>query len=137
MALTCSCPCEVYVVIALYRPSREIQCNDNIDFTNNLQLQGSRKIKKEKLLKKVLVTDNSKNVFEYYWFVLKNTICMVLGIPMEEEEEDQDTSIKGRLVALVNKIKGQPYKAEEKPTEKEQVIPCKIHLQQNVIYYPT
>lgn len=52
---------------------------------------------------------------------------------MEEEEEDQDTSIKGRLVALVNKIKGQPHKAEEKPTEKGQAIPCKNHLQQNAI----
>lgn len=53
---------------------------------------------------------------------------------MEEEEEDQDTSIKGRLVALVNKIKGQPHKAEEKPKEKEQAIPCKNSLQENVIY---
>lgn len=55
---------------------------------------------------------------------------MLLGIPMEEEENDPDTSIKGRLVALVNKIMGQPHKAKEKPTEKEQAIPCKNHLQQ-------
>ncbi|XP_053093312.1 ryanodine receptor 3 isoform X2 [Pangasianodon hypophthalmus] len=48
------------------------------------------------------------------------------GIPIEEEEEDQDTSIKGRLVALVNKIKGQPHKAAEKPTEKEQAIPSSL-----------
>lgn len=48
---------------------------------------------------------------------------------MEEEENDQDTSIKGRLVALVNKIMGQPHKAKEKPTEKEQAMPCKNHLQ--------
>ncbi|KAF5900095.1 ryanodine receptor 3-like isoform X1, partial [Clarias magur] len=48
------------------------------------------------------------------------------GIPMEEEEEDQDTSIKGRLVALVNKIKGQPQIAEKKPTEKEHAIPSNL-----------
>lgn len=50
---------------------------------------------------------------------------------MEEEEVDLDTSIRGRLVALVNKMKGQPQKAEEKPTEKEQDIPCKNNLQLN------
>uniref|UniRef100_A0A8D0CRI0 Ryanodine receptor 3 n=1 Tax=Sander lucioperca TaxID=283035 RepID=A0A8D0CRI0_SANLU len=44
------------------------------------------------------------------------------GIPVEEEEEEQDTSIKGRLLALLYKIKGQPQKTEEEPTEKEQLI---------------
>jgi hypothetical protein len=44
---------------------------------------------------------------------------------MEEEEDDQDTSIKGRLLALVYKIKGQPLKTEEEPTEQEQQAPCK------------
>lgn len=42
---------------------------------------------------------------------------------MEEDEDDQDTSIKGRLLMLVNKIKGQAHKAEE-PTQKEQTAPC-------------
>ena len=42
---------------------------------------------------------------------------------MEEDEDDQDTSIKGRLLMLVNKIKSQPHKVEE-PTEKEQAAPC-------------
>lgn len=42
---------------------------------------------------------------------------------MEEEEEEQDTSIKGRLLALVYKIKGPPQKTEEEPTEKEQAAP--------------
>lgn len=42
---------------------------------------------------------------------------------MEEDEDEQDTSIKGRLLTLVNKIKGQPHKTEE-PTEKEQAAPC-------------
>lgn len=42
---------------------------------------------------------------------------------MEEDEDDQDTSIKGRLLMLVNKIKGQAHKAEE-PTQKEQAAPC-------------
>lgn len=52
------------------------------------------------------------------------SICLCLaGIPMEEDEDEQDTSIKGRLLMLVNKIKGQSHKAEE-PTEKEQAAPC-------------
>lgn len=42
---------------------------------------------------------------------------------MEEDEDEQDTSIKGRLLMLVNKIKGQSHKAEE-PTEKERAAPC-------------
>lgn len=46
---------------------------------------------------------------------------------MEEEEEEQDTSIKGRLLALVYKIKGQAQRAEEKSMEKEQTAPCKKH----------
>lgn len=41
---------------------------------------------------------------------------------MEEDEDDQDSSIKARLLMLVNKIKGQSHKAEE-PTEKEQAAP--------------
>lgn len=45
------------------------------------------------------------------------------GIPMEEDEDESDTSIKGRLLMLVNKIKGQSHKAEE-PTETEQAAPC-------------
>lgn len=44
---------------------------------------------------------------------------------MEEEEEEQDTSIKGRLLALVYKIKGPPQKTEKEPTEKEQAAPSK------------
>lgn len=53
------------------------------------------------------------------------SICWCLaGIPMEEDEDEQDTSIRGRLLMLVNKIKGQAHKAEE-PTEKEQAAPCK------------
>lgn len=43
---------------------------------------------------------------------------------MEEDDDEQDTSIKGRLLMLVNKIKSQSHKAEE-PTEKEQAAPCK------------
>uniref|UniRef100_A0A8C9XBL5 Ryanodine receptor 3 n=1 Tax=Sander lucioperca TaxID=283035 RepID=A0A8C9XBL5_SANLU len=48
------------------------------------------------------------------------------GIPVEEEEEEQDTSIKGRLLALLYKIKGQPQKTEEEPTEKEQAAPTNL-----------
>lgn len=47
------------------------------------------------------------------------------GIPVEEEEEEQDTSIKGRLLALLYKIKGPPQKTEEEPTETEQAAPSK------------
>uniref|UniRef100_A0A8C9YJ76 Ryanodine receptor 3 n=1 Tax=Sander lucioperca TaxID=283035 RepID=A0A8C9YJ76_SANLU len=51
-------------------------------------------------------------------------VCLCCaGIPMEEDEYEQYTSIKGRLLMLVNKIKGQSHKAEE-PTEKEQAAPC-------------
>lgn len=42
---------------------------------------------------------------------------------MEEDEDEQNTSIKGRLLMLVNKIKGQSHKVKE-PTEKEQSAPC-------------
>ncbi|XP_067310941.1 ryanodine receptor 3 isoform X2 [Pseudorasbora parva] len=48
------------------------------------------------------------------------------GIPVEEDEEDQDTSIKGRLLALIYKIKGQPQKSEAEPTEKEQTAPSNL-----------
>ncbi|XP_075893569.1 ryanodine receptor 3 isoform X4 [Nelusetta ayraudi] len=48
------------------------------------------------------------------------------GIPMEEEDEEQDTSIKGRLLALVYKIKGPPQKTEMEPTEKEQAAPTNL-----------
>lgn len=46
---------------------------------------------------------------------------------MEEDEDEQDTSIRGRLLMLVNKIKGQAHKAEE-PAEKEQAAPCEEML---------
>lgn len=42
---------------------------------------------------------------------------------MEEDKDKRDTTIKGRILTLVNKIKGQSHKAEE-PTEKEQAAPC-------------
>ncbi|CAM4642062.1 unnamed protein product [Leuciscus chuanchicus] len=48
------------------------------------------------------------------------------GIPVEEDEEHQDTSIKGRLLALIYKIKGQPQKSEAEPTEKEQTAPSNL-----------
>uniref|UniRef100_A0A3Q3FF02 Ryanodine receptor 3 n=1 Tax=Labrus bergylta TaxID=56723 RepID=A0A3Q3FF02_9LABR len=48
------------------------------------------------------------------------------GIPIEEEEEEQDTSIKGRLLALLYKIKGPPQKTEEEPTEREQAAPTNL-----------
>uniref|UniRef100_A0A665TSX1 Ryanodine receptor 3 n=1 Tax=Echeneis naucrates TaxID=173247 RepID=A0A665TSX1_ECHNA len=48
------------------------------------------------------------------------------GIPVEEEEEEQDTSIKGRLLSLLYKIKGPPQKTEEEPTETEQAAPTNL-----------
>ncbi|KAK1889355.1 Ryanodine receptor 3, partial [Dissostichus eleginoides] len=48
------------------------------------------------------------------------------GIPIEEEEEEQDTSIKGRLLALLYKIKGPPQKPEAEPTEQEQAAPTNL-----------
>ncbi|XP_031717453.1 ryanodine receptor 3 isoform X4 [Anarrhichthys ocellatus] len=48
------------------------------------------------------------------------------GIPVEEDEEEQDTSIKGRLLALVYKIKGPPQKTEKEPTETEQAAPTNL-----------
>ncbi|XP_036397613.1 ryanodine receptor 3-like isoform X4 [Megalops cyprinoides] len=55
-----------------------------------------------------------------------NELRLHCGIPMEEEEEEQDTSIKGRLLALVYKIKGHPQKTEESPTEEEQAAPTNL-----------
>ena len=52
------------------------------------------------------------------------------GIPIDEEDEEPDTSIKGRLMALVYKIKGRPQKTEEEPTEQEQAAPSKPVLKQ-------
>ncbi|KAK5916634.1 hypothetical protein CgunFtcFv8_011600 [Champsocephalus gunnari] len=54
-----------------------------------------------------------------------NQLQLHCGIPMEEDEYEQDTSITGRLLMLVNKIKGQSYKAEE-PTEKQQAAPSNL-----------
>ncbi|XP_061668950.1 ryanodine receptor 3 [Syngnathoides biaculeatus] len=48
------------------------------------------------------------------------------GIPVEEDEEEQDTSIKGRLLALLYKIKGPPQKTEEEPEENEQASPTNL-----------
>ncbi|XP_047657475.1 ryanodine receptor 3 isoform X4 [Tachysurus fulvidraco] len=48
------------------------------------------------------------------------------GIPMEEEEEEPDTSIKGRLLSLLYKIKGRPQKTEEQPSEEEQAAPTNL-----------
>uniref|UniRef100_A0A3B4H593 Ryanodine receptor 3 n=1 Tax=Pundamilia nyererei TaxID=303518 RepID=A0A3B4H593_9CICH len=43
-----------------------------------------------------------------------NQLQLHCGIPMEEDEDEQDTSIKGRLLMLVNRIKGQAHKAEDR-----------------------
>ncbi|XP_050933913.1 ryanodine receptor 3 isoform X1 [Lates calcarifer] len=65
-------------------------------------------------------TDIQEELYDFH-----NQLQLHCGIPMEEDEDEQDTSIKGRLLMLVNKIKGQSHKAEE-PTEKEQAAPSNL-----------
>ncbi|CAL8272401.1 unnamed protein product [Merluccius merluccius] len=55
-----------------------------------------------------------------------NELRLHCGIPMEEEEEERDTSIKGRLLALVQKIKGQQQKAEKEPAETQETAPSNL-----------
>ncbi|XP_009293048.2 ryanodine receptor 3 isoform X1 [Danio rerio] len=55
-----------------------------------------------------------------------NDLRLHCGIPMEEEEEEQDTSLKGRLMAIIYKIKGRPQKTEEEPTKQEQATPTNL-----------
>lgn len=43
---------------------------------------------------------------------------------MEEEEDEQATSIRGRLLMLVNRIKGQSSRADKPAEEKERAAPC-------------
>ncbi|XP_015229203.1 PREDICTED: ryanodine receptor 3 isoform X4 [Cyprinodon variegatus] len=54
-----------------------------------------------------------------------NQLQLHCGIPMEKDEDERDTSIKGRLLMLVNKIKSQSYKAQE-PIEKKQAAPSNL-----------
>ncbi|KAG7238575.1 hypothetical protein INR49_030848, partial [Caranx melampygus] len=65
-------------------------------------------------------TDIQEELYDFH-----NQLQLHCGIPMEEDEDEQDTSIKGRLLMLVNKIKGQSQKTEE-PTEKEQTAPSNL-----------
>uniref|UniRef100_A0AAQ5XYF2 Ryanodine receptor 3 n=1 Tax=Amphiprion ocellaris TaxID=80972 RepID=A0AAQ5XYF2_AMPOC len=65
-------------------------------------------------------TDIQEELYDFH-----NQLQLHCGIPMEEDEDEQDSSIKGRLLMLVNKIKGQSHKAEE-PTEKEQAAPSNL-----------
>uniref|UniRef100_A0A665VN75 Ryanodine receptor 3 n=1 Tax=Echeneis naucrates TaxID=173247 RepID=A0A665VN75_ECHNA len=65
-------------------------------------------------------TDIQEELYDFH-----NQLQLHCGIPMEEDEDEQDTSIKGRLLMLVNKIKSQSHKAEE-PTEKEQAAPSNL-----------
>ncbi|XP_029114127.1 ryanodine receptor 3 isoform X3 [Scleropages formosus] len=65
--------------------------------------------------------DIQEELYEFH-----NELRLHCGIPIEEEEEEQDTSIKGRLLALWYKIKGPPQKTEEKPKEKELPVPTNL-----------
>ncbi|XP_043930092.1 ryanodine receptor 3 [Protopterus annectens] len=54
-------------------------------------------------------------------------LLMHCGIPLEEEEEEeQDTSWRGRLRSLVYKIKGPPKELKEEPTEEEEKAPTTL-----------
>uniref|UniRef100_A0AAQ4NQS2 Ryanodine receptor 3 n=1 Tax=Gasterosteus aculeatus aculeatus TaxID=481459 RepID=A0AAQ4NQS2_GASAC len=53
-------------------------------------------------------------------------VFLLAGIPVEEEEGEQDSSIKGRLLALLYKIKGPPQKTEKEPSEMEQAAPTNL-----------
>ncbi|XP_063040140.1 ryanodine receptor 3-like [Engraulis encrasicolus] len=55
-----------------------------------------------------------------------NELRLHCGIPMEEEEDEPDMTIRGRLMALVYKIKGQPLKTEQEPKEKEMAAPTNL-----------
>ena len=44
---------------------------------------------------------------------------------MEEEDEEPDMTIRGRLMVLLYKIKGQPLRTEQEPKEKELAAPSK------------
>ncbi|XP_076155871.1 ryanodine receptor 3 [Alosa pseudoharengus] len=55
-----------------------------------------------------------------------NELRLHCGIPMEEEEEEPDLTIRGRLMALVYKIKGHPQKTEQEPKEKELAAPTNL-----------
>ncbi|XP_077587326.1 ryanodine receptor 3-like isoform X2 [Stigmatopora nigra] len=65
-------------------------------------------------------SDIQGELFEFH-----NQLQLHCGIPMEEYDDEQDTSIKGRLLTLVNKIKGQAHKTEQ-PLEKEQAAPSNL-----------
>ncbi|XP_078797141.1 ryanodine receptor 3 isoform X7 [Oryzias latipes] len=65
-------------------------------------------------------TEIQKELYDFH-----NQLQLHCGIPMDEDEDKQDTSIRGRLLTLVNKIKSQSNKVE-KPTEKEQAAPSNL-----------
>lgn len=63
-------------------------------------------------------------------FALNRDSCSLhVGIHIEEEavEEEVDTSLRGRLISLVEKIKSiRGKKTEEKPEVEEEIKPSKI-----------
>nr|XP_061824814.1 ryanodine receptor 3-like isoform X1 [Nerophis lumbriciformis] len=65
-------------------------------------------------------SDTQEELYDFH-----NQLQLHCGIPMEEDEDEQDTSIKGRLLTFVNKIKGQAHKTEQ-PEEKEQTTPSNL-----------
>lgn len=86
--------------------------------------QGSRPTRPCSLAPTCHGTLNKEKITFTITFMMFCVLCVCyVGIPMEEGEDEQATSIKGRLLMLVNKIKGQAHKAEE-PTKKEQAAPC-------------
>lgn len=69
-----------------------------------------------------------RHVFFYIWFLRAISILQIgIHIEHEEEEEEVDTSLRGRLLSLVDKIKNlRKKKEEEKPEVEEEPKPSKI-----------
>ncbi|XP_071375043.1 ryanodine receptor 3-like [Centroberyx affinis] len=55
-----------------------------------------------------------------------NELRLHCGIPMEEEEEEQDTSIKGRLLTWCTRLKASLRKQRKSPQRKEQAAPSNL-----------
>lgn len=70
-----------------------------------------------------------KLIYAQYLALILDNCSLHVGIHIEEEavEEEVDTSLRGRLLSLVEKIKSiRGKKSEEKPEVEEEIKPSKI-----------
>lgn len=117
----CPCPEEIQDELNVFHEELRLHCGTGS--AADLQLSDVHAISLVSLQTFILMLQIcTEGTFPY--LSLRNDLASA-GIPMEEEEEEQDTSIKGRLLALLYKIKGPPQKAAEEPTETEQAAPSK------------